>query len=155
MGYEIVGSAEIAEVARAVRRLGNDRLIVNNMAKEIRKAGKPITKAMKAHARATLPKRGGLNVWASRASIRVAVRRGARSAGINIVAGRNSQQGRTDLRGLDAGRVRSPAWGHRSRWHATSVAPGAFTDPVTDEGVEDFRRAITQAVNDAARQVGL
>ena len=150
-----VVSRDIALVAAAVRKLGNGRTIVNEMAGQIRKAVPPIRKAVRAHELEVLPHRGGLNEWVARAGVRAAVRRAARTAGVSFVQGRNSRGGRSDLKRIDAGRVRAPAWGNRKAWHLQAVPAGAFTNAVTTEGAQEFRAAVVVAVDEAARKVGL
>lgn len=151
-----VTSSDIAEVAAAVRKLGDGRTVVTEMAKEIRAAVPPVRKAVRAHAIATLPSRGGLNRWVARAGVRATVKRGPRSAGVKLVAGRNSKGGRADLKRLDrSGRLRHPLpRGNRSRWYLQQVTPGWFSVPVA-ENVEPFTDAVGQAVDTARRKVGL
>lgn len=148
---DVRGQEGIALVGRAVRRLGSDRRIVNNMAREIRAAGPPIRAEIRRSALATLPKRGGLNRWVAASRVTVRVRRGASSAGVTVVGGRNSSRGRSDLKRIDAGRVRAPLWGDRRYWHLQSVRPGFFR--VSDEGVTAFRDAVVRAVDQAAAEV--
>jgi hypothetical protein len=143
------GANEIRRVAEACRRLGTDRTIVNQMSREIRKqAGPVVRQAVRENARALLPKRGGLNEWVARASIRIAVLRGADTAGVTVRVGRNSQTGRADLKGLDAGTVRHPTFGNRKRWATTSVSEGVISDAITEEGAD----VVEQAVLDAAQR---
>src|SRR4029077_7901479 len=99
-----------------------DRKIVNDMAKEIRQGAAPIRSAIKAWAVATLPHAGGLGSWVARARITTTVRRSASNAGVTIKGSRSV----SDLKSIDAGRVRHPAWGHRP-WVAQSVPAGFFT----------------------------
>jgi hypothetical protein len=152
--YLRVTSDDLAAVGAAVRALGDGRTVVNEMAKEIRDAVPPVRAAARKHALAFLPKRGGLNTWVAAASVRAAVRRGPRTAGVSLVAGRNSRRRRADLDRLDrSGRLRHPTYGH-SPWVLQSVQPGWFTDPVVDHA-DDFADAIAEAVDTAARKVGL
>lgn len=152
---DVDGAARIAAVAARVRELGTDRVVVNNLAREIRSVGKPAKAAVKARALATLPARGGLNAWVARAAVRVAVRRGTRTAGVSLVAGRNSQRRRSDLKAIDAGRVRAPAWGRRTSWHVQAVTPGFFTEAVDASAVTEFRAGMVRAIERAEREVGL
>jgi hypothetical protein len=149
-------SRDISRVAVEVRRLGEGRAIVNEMAKEIRRAARPIRPTVKARAVATLPHSGGLGEWVARAGFRVSVKRGPRSAGVSIVGSRKSMRKRTDLAKIDAGSVRAPSWGHRTRasWH-TQVVPAGFFTHAVEEHVDDFRDAIVVAVEHAKDKVGL
>lgn len=146
-------SEDIARLAEAVRRLGQDRTIVKEMTKEIRQAGPPIRRAVRGRALAILPRRGGLNRWVARAGVRVAVRRSRSSAGVHIVIGRNSQRGRTAIKQIDEGFVRAPAWGNRRAWHAQRVAPGFATQAIDSDGIDAFRQAVERAVDRALRRV--
>jgi hypothetical protein len=149
-----VTSADIAAVGAAVRALGDGRTVDTEMAKEIRAAVPPVRAAVRAHALQFLPKRGGLNEWVASAGVRSAVRRGPRSAGVSLVAGRNSSRRRADLKRLDsAGRVRHPTYG-RSPWVLQTVPSGFFSDPVVDSA-DRFVEAVADAVHTAAQKVGL
>jgi hypothetical protein len=153
MDIDVTGAEQLALVAHAVRRLGSDRVIVNNMAKEIRSAVPPIRAAVRANALGQLPHRGGLGVWVARARVTARIRRSATNAGISLVGGRNSgSRRRTDLRAIDAGTVRHPTYGH-GPWTPQTVTPGFFTRAVTDEGATAFRAAVVVAVDNAAREV--
>lgn len=150
-----VTSDDIAAVGAAVRKLGDGRTIVTEMSKEIRAAVPPVRKAVKAHALAVLPKSGGLNSWVARAGVRVSVKRGPRTAGVQLVAGRNSLKGRSDLKRLDsAGRLRHPLHGNRGHWYLQQVTPGWFSEPVA-ASTDTFVEAVADAVETAARKVGL
>lgn len=148
----VTGAEEIRLVGRIVRKLGDGRTIPNKMAKEIRRAVPPIRKAIKAHEIEILPHRGGLGRWVASGGIRASVRRGARTAGISLVQGRNSRGGRSDLRKIDRGMVRAPAWGNRKAWHLQHVPAGAFTDAARAH-VDDFRDACVIAVDKAVEEV--
>jgi hypothetical protein len=153
MDIDIKGAEGIALVAKSVRSLGADRKIVNEMAKEIRSAVPPIRAAIKANALTELPHRGGLNTWVASARVTASVRRSATNAGVSIVDGRNSAAKRTDMRQINAGRVRHPAWGNRSAWSLQTVTAGFFDRAVTEEGVQAFRDAVVVAVDRAAGEV--
>lgn len=118
--------------------MGADRQIVNDMAKEIRRAGPAIRREVRAHIMAELPKRDGLNAWVARAPVRINVRRGATTAGVSVTVGRNSQTGRADLKGLDAGGVRHPLYGNRKHWYGQAVTPLSISE---DGGTPEKRRA--------------
>lgn len=152
MDLKVEGAEGIALVALAVRRLGNDRTIVNNMAKEIRKAVPPVRAAIKANAVATLPHSGGLGTWVARARVSARIRRSAKSAGVTFTGGRNSKRRRSDLKRIDGGSTRHPTFGH-GPWSPQTVTPGFFTQAVTDEGAQAFRTAVVVAVDNAVREL--
>lgn len=149
----IRGAEGIARVAADVRRLGASRVIVNEMAKEIRGAVPPIRDAIKVHEVEVLPHRGGLGAWVARGRISARVRRAAKTAGVKLVQGRNSAQKRSDLKRLDAGSIRHPVHGNRKAWALQTVPAGAFTKGVTDQGVTEFRQAVVTAVDNATAKV--
>lgn len=153
MDIEIRGQEGLRLVGAAVRRLGSDRVIVNEMAKEIRKAVPPIRRAIKASALATLPSRGGLNQWVAKAKVTAQIRRGATNAGVKIKDAKTSRGQRHDLRAINAGFIRHPLWGNREHWYSQTVTPKFFDDAITDEGVDAFRRAVVVAVDRAIERV--
>lgn len=149
--YKITGAAEIALVAAAVRKLGTDRKIVNDMASEIRKGTSKLREAIKAHEILVLP--SGLGAYVAAAKIKTLVRRGPRTAGVLIRQGRNSQHGtRVDMRRIDAGRVRHLTWG-REPWHPQVVKAGAFSDGASEEGADQLEAAILEACERAAERL--
>jgi hypothetical protein len=150
---EIRGAEGLRLVGAAVRRLGTDRVIVNEMAKEIRQAVPPIRAAIRAHALATLPRRGGLAAWVAKAKVTALVRRGASNAGVTIKDSKTSRGNRHDMRAVNAGFIRHPLWGNRQHWYSQRVAPNFFDDAITEEGVTAFRHAVVVAVDRAIERV--
>lgn len=150
---EIRGAEGLRLVGIAVRRLGSDRTIVNEMAKEIRGAVPPIRAAVKASALANLPKRGGLNRWTASAKLTAQVRRGAQSAGVSLRDSKGSRGKRHDLRALNDGFIRHPLWGNREHWYPQRVAPEFFQKAIVPEGVDAFRNKVVVAVDRAVEKV--
>jgi len=150
----VTGAEEIALVAAAVRAMGTDRKIVNDMAAGIRQGMGPVTRAIRAYETEVLPATGGLNLWVAKAKIRTLVRRAPKTAGVLIRQGRNSGTGeRSDLKRLDSmGRVRHPTWG-RAPWHGQTVVSGAFTDGATPELLDQGMDAVINAAENAAERV--
>ena len=149
--YRITGAAEIALVAAAVRKLGTDRKIVNDMAAAIRRGTSKIRDAIKAHEVLVLP--SGLGAYVASGKIKTLVRRAPKSAGVLIRQGRNSQHGtRVDMRRLDAGRIRHLTWG-REPWHPQTVTPGAFSEGASEEGTDQLEAAILEACENAAERL--
>jgi hypothetical protein len=152
VAIRVTGAAEIAAIAAACRSLGVDRSIVNDMAKEIRKAVPPIRRAVKVRAVQILPHRGGLGSWVAKARITSSIRTSGNSAGVKIKGGRNSRGGRSDLKAIDAGQVRHPTWGHRP-WSAQAVRAGFFTDAATPVARDHLERAVLVAADHAAERI--
>jgi len=151
------GSRKIAAVASALRHLGTDRTIVNEMASEIRKASKPMAKAITDSALEHLPKRGGLNQWVAEAKVRTSIRRGTRTAGIRFVVSHTSLRGKTDMAAINRGKLRHPVYGNRRKWVLQAVEPGfgdkALEGPIADEFRAAAGRAIDKAVERVVRHV--
>jgi hypothetical protein len=139
----------IDELVRELKAFRESKAVVNAAARGIRKAVAPARRAVKKKAKATLPKGGGLNVWVSKAAIRTSIRLSGRKAGIKITGGRNSVGGRSDIAAIDAGRVRAPSWGHRTRasWHTVTVTPGFFSETLDE--LPDWRENIEAEVDRA------
>jgi len=152
--FRVEGGRKIKAVGQALRHLGTDRTIVNEMTKEIRRQFPQVRRAIKASAKEKLPKRGGLNRWVAASSVRVSVRRGARAAGMRIVVGRNSQSGkRSDIKRLDAGTTRAPLFGNAKHWYPHSVTPGFATTVVDTDVYDEFVKGAERAVDKAVEEV--
>lgn len=156
-GVHVEGSRKIALVGRALRQMGTDRSILNEMTKQIRQSAPPLRDEIRQSARTTLPRRGGLGEWVARARINVSVKRGATTAGVYVNIGKNSIHGRTDLQSLDAGTVRHPLWGKRKYWYPQAVTPGfasrVIDGPAFDRFQADAEQAIDVAVERALRGI--
>lgn len=128
-------AVSVDELVRELRAFDGRREIVKAASKGFRKAVNPLRAKIRTAALDTLPKRGGLNVWVSRTRITTQIRLSGRKAGVKLKGGRNSLGGRSDIKRIDAGRVRAPSWGHRSRasWHTVTVTPGFFTKTAAED----------------------
>ena len=148
----VTGADEIALVAAAVRAVGSDRKIVNDMAAGIRRGVGPVRKAIRAHEVEVLP--SGLGSWMAAGKITARIRRGADSAGVTIVQGRNSGTGkRSDLKRLDStGRVRHLTWGHKP-WSPQTVVAGSFSEGASEEGMDQLLAATLDACENAAERI--
>lgn len=141
------------EFARELRSFDDRRVVVNELRKGLRKLLPPTRKAVKARALATLPKSGGLNAWVAATRLTAIVRTTGRRAGITIKGSRKSTKNKSDMTAIDRGRVRAPAWGHRTAasWHTVLVRPGFFTEPATDD--TRLREAAEAALDHALDQI--
>lgn len=149
----IEGAKKIQAIAIALRHMGEDRTIINEMTKRIRRAAGPLRAAVKSMARAILPKLGGLGVWVSRANIRVSVKRSSRYAGVSLFVGKDSIHGRTDMVAIDAGKVRHPTYGNRKHWSLQAVTPGFATNVMHGSAADRFQADTLAAVDAAVAQV--
>lgn len=125
----------------------NQRLLLKELRKEIRKPVPVVRKMIRARAIATLPRSGGLGVWVASSRISATFKASGRTAGVQLKGGRNSAGGRSDIRSIDRrGRLRHPSWGRRGRgqWHTQFVTAGFFSDPAAE--TTEWRRAAEVAI---------
>jgi hypothetical protein len=125
------------------------KIVLRELRKEIRKPVPKARKAIKAKALDTLPRHGGLNEWVASTRITASIRLSGRSTGVRLKGGRNSFKKRSDIRAIDKGRVRAPAWGHRTAWHLQAVRPGFFTETVAEDFLSEWRGAVATAAENA------
>lgn len=143
--------ASVDEFVRELRRFDGRRTVVQTMRRRLRGGQLEQRAATREAYLAELPKGGGLNVWAAASGVTVAIRYAGRLAGIRVRGSRKSGKGKADLRRLDAGAVRHPSWGRRTRgsWHVQQVTPNVFTNSVD----VDVWLPTVDAVLDEALQV--
>lgn len=143
--------AEVVEVVPSLREVAlrlkaGDVELWKATRRNLIVAVQPARPAIRASARATLPKTGGLNEWVASASINTQILTGPRSAGVRL---RVRKKGH-DMADVDKGVVRHPVFGNRKAWTVTNVEPGFATKPV-----EKLTPAITASVLLAMRQAAL
>ncbi|MGK5737276.1 hypothetical protein [Micromonospora sp. URMC 103] len=139
----------IDDLVRDLRRFEQRKEVTRALRKRIREPVPGVRKAIRRRALDTLPKGGGLNVWASKTRVSAKVSLAGRGAGVKLRGTRKSGKGKADLRRLDAGKVRHPSWGRRGpgQWHVQQVEPGFFTKPAVE--VDQWRDACLKAVDEA------
>jgi len=130
-----------------LRGFEGKKAILKELRSALRKPLPQARAAIRAAATSLLPHRNGLGAWVAGSKITASVRTGARTAGITLRGGRNSKGGRSDIRAIDRGRVRAPAWGNRRAWHSQTVPSGFFTRTVTEDLAPAWRQATIDAVN--------
>jgi hypothetical protein len=154
VAVNIEGADKLALVGKAVRLMGSDRTVIKNLTKRIKSLGTPVKAELKASALASLPHRGGLNLWVASSRVVVSVRRGASTAGVDISEGRNSKTGkRSDLRALNKGKLRHPVHGNRRKWTLQSIEPGFFDDVIDGPVGEQFQAEVIGAIDDTIAEV--
>lgn len=154
MDVKVEGAEKLALLGKAIRRMGTDRTIINNLSKDIKKMVGPVRTELRDSAIKTLPKRGGLNKWVARSRVNALVRRGVKTAGLSIREGRNSSTGkRTDLRRINAGTVRHPLFGDRHHWYLEKVEPGFATKVFDGPVVEEFTHLTLDAIDKTIAEV--
>jgi hypothetical protein len=138
----MTSGAELRYVAGLLRKAAA-RDLTRELRKGQRAAFRPLQKEIKAEALATLPKRGGYNLTMSRAvkvSVTTGVGRNALTARVYAVGRREHR----DVVAVNAGRLRHPVFGHRSRWKTTTV-PRGFVDRPADKLADQVLRECTDA----------
>lgn len=136
---------------RSVEQILTEQRVLNTLREELRKPVPAVRKAIRSRALDSLPKGGGLNKWAAAIQIKATQEIAGSRITIKLTGGRNSNGGRSDIKRLDKGNARHPAWGRRGKgqWSLTLVKPGYFTEPATEapEWVEAADRALDKALD--------
>lgn len=143
----------VDQLVRELRGFDGRREIVKAIGRGVRAGLPPVRRAIRARALSSLPSRNGLAAWVAKSSITARIKLGSRSGTIKLVGGRNSAGGRSDIKAIDAGRVRAPSWGRRGvgSWHSQTVRPGFFTE--TAASAKDWHDDVERAVDDATRSL--
>jgi len=146
-------AVSVDQLVRELRSFDGRREIVKAIGKGVRAGVPAVRKAIRQRAVDTLPHSGGLGRWVARSSITAQVKLQARSGSIKLKGGRNSAGARSDIKSIDAGRVRAPSWGRRTAasWHTQSVPAGFFTEPAAS--AKDWHDDVDQAVDVALDQL--
>lgn len=141
------------DLIRDLRKFEGRREVTSQLRKEIRRPIPSVRAAVKRRALDVLPRGGGLNVWVSRTKVTAKIRLAGRAAGVQLKGSRKSAKDKSDLRRLDAGKVRHPSWGRRGgdQWHSQAVTPGFFTKPSAE--VDQWRAAVERALDNAVEVI--
>lgn len=125
--FEVTGAAELANLSRALKAAGRNDLR-KELLRGIRQATAPAKRTIPESARATLPRRGGLNETVA-AGLKVTSRASlsGSEARVRVVA---TDPPRHDIEALNLGRLRHPVYGNRDAWVTQEVAPLFFTRPM-------------------------
>lgn len=144
-GFDITGSKDLAQAARALKDAGDGELRKELM-RRVRDAAKAAVPDIREAARSKLPKSGGL---ADRvASQAYAVRASYAASGATV---RVTGSGMKGLRAIDAGQVRHPVFG-RDDWVSQQVEPGFFSETL-DGHAPKVRQEIENAVDDIRHRI--
>lgn len=141
------------DLIRDLRKFEGRKEVTKALRREIRKPIPAVRRSIRARALDTLPRRGGLNVWVSKSKVTAQIKLSGRTAGVRLRGSRKSANDKSDLRRIDAGRVRAPSWGRRGAgdWHTQQVTPGYFTKPSGE--VDQWRKAAVDAIDQAAEVI--
>lgn len=128
----------------------NAGTVVREVQREIDEPLPLMRTRVQASALSKLPHRGGLAAWAAAAHLTSAVHAIGDTVTATLKIHRTSMHKPSDLRALDRGRVRHPAWGRRrgSDWHIQLVAPKVYSEPITAS--PEWRRAVVRACDRAS-----
>lgn len=158
MDLRVTGAEQFERAARAAA--GMDKTQRREVLKVVQTESRPVRQGLKGSARATLPKRGGLNEVVASSTISARSKTAGRDVGVTIVAkGRNGRL--KDIRATDSGRLRHPVFadGEKGRrdwtWVNQQVTPGWWSKPLAAFGPKlgrDLGRAMSRVVDDIARR---
>lgn len=130
------------------------RQIVKALRRALNRTAKPAIKLTRAYAVEILPSGGGLGAWVAEARIGFKIGYRGRGAGVRLRGSRKSLRDKSDLHRIDRGRVRAPAWGHKTAaaWHTQTVQAGWWTDPLTAAAwVADADAEVDRALDEIRR----
>lgn len=141
------------QFAAELRAFDGRRSVVQAARRGLTRALPAVRQKVRDHAIEILPSSGGLGAWVAAAKVAVRISYASRSAGVRLKGGRKSRGDKSDLQGIDSGRVRAPSWGHRTAasWHSQSVPAGWWSTPL--ESDEQFSGEVDRAVDEALEVV--
>lgn len=147
----IVGANQLADLARDLKREADGKERRKDLLRGIQKVAKPLAKVTAPQvARAGLPKRGGLNEYVASSKFAVRTRTTGQNVGVRIVGAK----GKHDLDAMDRGRLRHMVYGHRDRWVSQSIAPGWWSEGMSDPIVlAPMQRELIQVMDEVARRI--
>lgn len=140
--FEIRGVEQLAALAAKLKAVG-DKELTREFSRSVSAAMKPLVQEVRASARSTLPRSGGLAAKVAGSQIRTV----RRASGIRLTG--NNAYG---IKRMDEGQVRHPVFG-RGGWATQSVRPGWWTRP-TEQVAPEVRQALMEAIEAVARKVG-
>lgn len=146
----VTGAEQLASLSKALRSVAKDERkgLRRELYRGIMRATRPLKQAAQESARSTLPSSGGLAAAVARSKFKTKTAGGGANVGVRILA-----TGGTDIRAMDAGRLRHPVYGNRSVWVTQSVTPGWFTRPM-EAGAGRVQVEILRAMDSVADQIG-
>jgi hypothetical protein len=81
--------------------------------------------------------------------VSTSIRRRGRGVGIKLRVWAKGKTDERDVRALNAGALRHPLFGRRSKWYVTSTKPGFVDDPrraLADRAEDDLLAAVDEAI---------
>lgn len=142
-------SITLATLRRRLARF-NAGAVTREVREELDKPLPAIRTKVKLSARTKLPKSGGLAEWAAAAHVTAQVQTLGDTVTAHLKVHRTSLYRPSDLRALDRGRVRHPAWGRRGSgdWSVQLVTPKVYSGPIAES--PEWPRAVGRAADRAA-----
>lgn len=142
-------SITLGTLRRRLHRLGHGE-ITRQVRRELDEPLPQVRARVKISARTKLPATGGLAEWAAAAHVTAQVYGGGSTVTAHLRVHRTSLYKPSDLRALDRGRVRHPAWGRRapSDWSVQLVPGKVYTEPITE--APEWLAAVERACQRAA-----
>lgn len=137
----------------SIRLKEADAALMRLTRRNIRAAVAPVIPAIRASARSTLPKSGGLNERVAGTKISVSILTGRNTAGVRLRMGQGSGRAKRHMTEINAGTVRHPVYGDRQNWATTDVEAGFFDRPVK-AGQPATAEACMAALRESARIAG-
>ena len=116
--FEVVGTEKLRALGVAMKTA--DKPLKAEIRRSLRKGVKPGVDGARARARATLPKRGGVNEVIARSRMNTQIKTGGRVTQLRVTS-------RTHDPRIDRGELRHPTHGHGDRWVVQRVPSGWFT----------------------------
>lgn len=154
MEAHVEGSKQLAALIKRVKVAGSPPAIKRDLYRELSAASKPLPDKVRAHALATLPRRGGLGEWIAASEIKTSRRTSGLSAAVRITARRKKHGGKgSDLVYIDRGTIRHPVHGRRTAWVAQRVRAGWFTDPLR-ASAPAVRAQLVRVIRDYEKRLG-
>lgn len=143
----VSGADKLVDLGQRLKAAGGDKgkdSILATMRREINADTKTLRQNTQRRIRATLPQRGGLNVWAG----------GLPATSVKIERDRASVKVVLSKRGHDLvamnrrGVVRHPLWGNRRKWFSTSI-PADFYEAAVAPEAEALIKTVSEAIGRA------
>ena len=151
MGFEVTaGSADLASVRRALRKVG-DTGLGRQLAAGLSRAARPLGPAIRAEVPKAMPS-GYAPVLSKSLRFRTAVKSTKSTARLTYRVYGDGRREKRDVPTLNRGRLRHPVYGRRSVWAEQRVRSG-FVDRPVDRMVPDVVREMQAVVDQVAAQI--
>lgn len=146
-----VGSADLAQVRRALKQVG-DKGLGKQLAAGLSRAARPLGPAIRAEVPRAMPS-GYAPVLAKSLRFRTAVKSARTTARVTVRVYGDGQREKRDVPALNRGTLRHPVFGRRRKgWVAQRVRAG-FVDRPADRLGPDISREMQAVVDYVAGQI--